>query len=170
MTTDKIWVRILIINDRGTENFHPRVLASACFGTYGTSLSNFWKYFLWVRITDEGSVPEMRIWSILLIKSVLKWCVCLSRSLFLYFVRTCRSLLTLCSFLPDWYSKADVKFGTRFVIHLEFWLYDRLILIVMRVPYILWNLTTLAWHIRITVFFFGVCAVSIGIIYWNKKV
>ena len=27
-------------------------------------------YFLvWLRITDEGSVPEMRIWSILLIKS-----------------------------------------------------------------------------------------------------
>ena len=26
--------------------------------------------FLWLRITDEGSLPEMRIWSILLIKSV----------------------------------------------------------------------------------------------------
>ena len=30
------------------------------------------------------SVPEMRIWSILLIKSDLKWCIHLSRSLFLY--------------------------------------------------------------------------------------
>ena len=38
-----------------------------------------------LRITDEGSVPEMRIWSILLIKSVLKWCIHLSRRLFLYF-------------------------------------------------------------------------------------
>ena len=28
---------------------------------------------------------EMRIWSILLIKSELKWCIHLSRSLFLYF-------------------------------------------------------------------------------------
>ena len=36
-------------------------------------------------ITDEGSVPEMRIWSILLIKSNLKWGIPLSRSLFLYF-------------------------------------------------------------------------------------
>ena len=34
---------------------------------------------------DEGSVPEMRIWSILLIISDKKWCIHLSRSLFLYF-------------------------------------------------------------------------------------
>ena len=43
------------------------------------------KLLLWLRTTDEGSVPEMRIWSILLIKSDLKWCIHLSRSLFLYF-------------------------------------------------------------------------------------
>ena len=30
------------------------------------------------------SIPEMRIWSILLIKSDLKWCIHLSRSLYLY--------------------------------------------------------------------------------------
>ena len=42
------------------------------------------KLLLWLRTTDEGSVPEMRIWSILLIKSDLKWCIHLSRSLFLY--------------------------------------------------------------------------------------
>ena len=41
-------------------------------------------FFLWLRITDEGSVPEMRIWSILLIKSDLKWCIHLDRSIFLY--------------------------------------------------------------------------------------
>ena len=46
---------------------------------------NFWNYSVWLRITDEGSVPEMRIWSILLIKSDLKWCTHLSRSLYLYF-------------------------------------------------------------------------------------
>ena len=42
------------------------------------------KLLLWLRTTNEGSVPEMRIWSILLIKSDLKWCIHLSRSLFLY--------------------------------------------------------------------------------------
>ena len=41
-------------------------------------------YFVWLRITDEGSVPEMRIWSILFIKSDLKWCIHLSRSLCSY--------------------------------------------------------------------------------------
>ena len=34
-----------------------------------------------VRITDEGALPEMCIWSTLLIKSDLKWCIHLSRSL-----------------------------------------------------------------------------------------
>ena len=33
-------------------------------------------------LTDEGSVPKMRIWSILLIQSDLRWCIHLSRSLF----------------------------------------------------------------------------------------
>ena len=33
---------------------------------------NFWNNFVWLRINDEGSLPEMRIWSILLIKSVFK--------------------------------------------------------------------------------------------------
>ena len=42
-------------------------------------------YFVWLRITDEGSVPEMRIWSILLMWSDLEWCIHLSRSLFSYF-------------------------------------------------------------------------------------
>ena len=30
--------------------------------------------FVWLKITDEGSVPEMRYWSVLLIKFDLKWC------------------------------------------------------------------------------------------------
>ena len=42
-------------------------------------------YFVWLGITDEGSVPEMRIWSTLLIKSNLKCCIHLSRSLLSYF-------------------------------------------------------------------------------------
>ena len=30
---------------------------------------NVWNHFVWLRVTDEGSLPEMRIWSILWIKS-----------------------------------------------------------------------------------------------------
>ena len=35
---------------------------------------SFLNYLVWLRITDEGSVPEVHIWSILLMKSHLKWC------------------------------------------------------------------------------------------------
>ena len=38
---------------------------------FGGSLFNFLNYFVWLRITDEGSVPEMPIWSILLINIIL---------------------------------------------------------------------------------------------------
>ena len=51
------------------------LLASASFGTFVTSLFNFFNDFVWLRITDEGSVPEMGIWPILLMKSDLKWCI-----------------------------------------------------------------------------------------------
>ena len=65
---------------------HHPVWLQLIFGTFGTSFYNFWNYSLfWLRVTDEVSVPEMRILSILLIKSDLKWCLHLSRSLFLYF-------------------------------------------------------------------------------------
>ena len=59
------------------------LLASTSFGTFVTSLLNFLNYFVWQKITDDGSVYEMRIWSILLMKSDLKWCIHLD--LFLYF-------------------------------------------------------------------------------------
>ena len=55
------------------------------FGHFLALFFNFYNYFLWLRITDEGSMPEMRIWSILFIKSALKWCIHLRRSLYLYF-------------------------------------------------------------------------------------
>ena len=42
-------------------------------------------YFVYLRITDDGPLAEMRIWSTLLIKFDLKWCIHLSRRLFLYF-------------------------------------------------------------------------------------
>ena len=51
------------------------------FWHFWAYLNNLLNYFLWLRITDEGSVPEMRIWSISLIKSDLKWCIHLSISL-----------------------------------------------------------------------------------------
>ena len=41
--------------------------------------------FVLLMITEEGSVPEMRIWSKLLIAPDLKWYIHLSRSLFLKF-------------------------------------------------------------------------------------
>ena len=52
-------------------------LLSSHFGI----IFQFFKYFLWLKITDEGSIPEMRIWSISLIVSDLKWCIHISISL-----------------------------------------------------------------------------------------
>ena len=48
------------------------LLASVCFGTFVISLFNFFSYFVWLRITDDGSVLEMRIWSILF--SLFSYC------------------------------------------------------------------------------------------------
>ena len=44
------------------------------------------KLLVWPRIIDKGSLPDMRIWSILLhvLRSDLKWWTHISRSLFLY--------------------------------------------------------------------------------------
>ena len=38
-------------------------------GHFWDNTFQFLKLLFWLRITDEGSVPEMRIWSILLIQS-----------------------------------------------------------------------------------------------------
>ena len=64
---------------------HPFWLRLVFRHFWGINFQPFLNYFVWLRITDEGSVPEMRIWSILLIKPDLEWCIHLSRSLFLYF-------------------------------------------------------------------------------------
>ena len=63
--------------------YHPYLfkLVSA----FLASLFNFLNYCIWLRITDEGLVPELRIWSILLIRSDLKCCIPLSRSIFYNF-------------------------------------------------------------------------------------
>ena len=52
------------------------------FDTFGAVFFTLLNRFVWLRITDEGSVLEMRILSILVIKSDLKWFMHLSWSLF----------------------------------------------------------------------------------------
>ena len=64
---------------------HPFWLRLVFRHFWGINSQPFVNYFVWLRITDEGSVPEMRIWSILLIISDLKLPIHLSRSLFLFF-------------------------------------------------------------------------------------
>ena len=64
---------------------HPFWLRLVFRHILGINFQPFVNYLVWLRITDEGSVPEMRMWSILLIKSDLKWCIHLRRSIFLYF-------------------------------------------------------------------------------------
>ena len=61
-------------------DFSPRLP----LGTFSILLFSFSNYIVWLMTTDEGSVPVMRIWSILLIKSALKCCKHLSGGLFLY--------------------------------------------------------------------------------------
>ena len=43
------------------------------FWHFWTSLFDFLNYCVWLKITEEVSGPEIRIWSILLIQSGLKW-------------------------------------------------------------------------------------------------
>ena len=64
-------------------------------------ICNFWNRFVWLRITDEVSLSEMRIWSILLINSELKWCKHLSRSLFWYYIGFDQFLLPITGFKDD---------------------------------------------------------------------
>ena len=54
------------------------------FWHFRVSVFYFWKHSVWRRVTDEGSLPTMRIWSILLIKSELKRCMYPQRSLFIF--------------------------------------------------------------------------------------
>ena len=49
---------------------------------FSFSIHSVW--LRWLRITDEGVLPVMRTWSILLNKSDLKLCTQFSRSLYLY--------------------------------------------------------------------------------------
>ena len=72
------------------------------------AFSLFLYFFVWLSITAEGSVHKMRIWSILLIQSDLKWCIRLRRSLFLYWI---------------YYLHYHINFWTALLWHLRFgWL------------------------------------------------
>ena len=50
-------------------SYYTDSLSISLIRHFWASLFNFLFYFVLPRITDEGSVPEMRIWSILSIKS-----------------------------------------------------------------------------------------------------
>ena len=50
----------------------PSLLASNCFGISRPSHFIRLQYIVWLRITDEGSIPKMRMRSILLIQSDFK--------------------------------------------------------------------------------------------------
>ena len=54
-------------------------------GTFGTSIFNHYLTTCLAKDHWRGLVHEIRIWSMMLIISYLKWCIHLSRSLFLYF-------------------------------------------------------------------------------------
>ena len=74
------WVEIVILWVYYT--IHSGFVFSLAF--FGITFLLFLSFFVWLRITNKGSIPEMhtRIWSILLMKSNWKWCIHLSRSLF----------------------------------------------------------------------------------------
>ena len=59
--------------------FYTIPFGFSLFRNFRVNIFYFGNHFVWRRITDEGSLPEMRIWSILLIKSELKWCIHLSK-------------------------------------------------------------------------------------------
>ena len=56
-------------NDNFGRFFYTIPFCFIMFRYFKASFFNFLNYFVWPMITDEGSLPEMRIWPILLIKS-----------------------------------------------------------------------------------------------------
>ena len=75
----------------------PPLLASAYFWHFRLSLFTALNHIIWLRISDEGSVTEMRILSILLIKSDLKWCILQVEVSFLNF----NYLVSVTAVVPD---------------------------------------------------------------------
>ena len=79
-----VLIYLLLYVTIGGHNFSFSLFSFSLFSfslfrhCFGIILQLFVNCFIWLRITDEGLEPEMRIWSILLIKSDLKWCIHLS--------------------------------------------------------------------------------------------
>ena len=97
-----VWILVICGTERnenkirnGSEYFSNRDKFLQCqsskldfynnFRHFRVNIFYFCNYFVWGRIPDEGSLPEMLIWSILFIKFDSKWCIHLRRGLFLYF-------------------------------------------------------------------------------------
>ena len=90
------FIRIGLCELRGKRSKKKNKIHARCFIISLLALACFWHflgitfqllnymYFFGLGSLTRGSVPEMRIWYILLIKSDWKWCIHLSRSLFLY--------------------------------------------------------------------------------------
>ena len=85
--------------------FVPRTLRTV--PSYSKRKGQLWKISAllakinFLLITDEGSVPDMRIWTILLNQSDLKWCTHLSRSLFFIFSTACWVSLQVDQWVPE---------------------------------------------------------------------
>ena len=75
---------------------------------------NFWNSFVWLRITDEGSLPDMRIWSILWIKSALKLCIHLSKSPFWYVIKHSETAFSNSNVKYFWSIKNSSEFIEKF--------------------------------------------------------
>ena len=121
-------------------------------GTFGISIFNNFNYFLWQRITDEGSVPEMRIWSILLILSDLKWCLHLSKSLFFVF-----QLLGECH---CWWTKKSpmahvAKFYSRLRLICSVWRASKFSVLKLTETVILWVYFTIPFGFNLYLGTFG---------------
>ena len=96
-STLKFQLDLKVISDiLNSDKLHYRLAVKALFENHGNrGPSNVFingSYFDWLRFTDVGSVPEMRTWFILFIKSDLKWCIHLDRSLFLYIINEYKSV------------------------------------------------------------------------------
>ena len=80
----------LIMKFQPISLFQANIIWAFCFFHFGFTLFRyflgipFFNSFVWQRVTEDGSVPEMRIWSILLIQSDLVWSMHLGKSIFLY--------------------------------------------------------------------------------------
>ena len=70
-------------------------------GIIWTSHFNLLQYIVWLRVTAEGSILELRIWSILFIHPIWKWCIQFVKSPFVLKGNCCLSRPIFSQFSPD---------------------------------------------------------------------